>query len=88
MRETVKAIIIALDNHSQSWFLALHKRLELFMFGLHAETMDWLQRQLSQLENWKQDLLDQGHAEIRQLEQIDLHQKWLERQLSALSQSG
>jgi hypothetical protein len=88
MTGIIKTIILALDNHSQLWFLTPNKRLELLMFGLHAETMDWLQRQLSQLENWKQDLLDQGRAEIRQLERIDLHRKWLEGQLSALNQSG
>lgn len=55
------------------------------MFGTHTDTIAWLERQLTELEAWRRDLIGEGACEPCQLEQIDLHRAWLEAQISRLS---
>jgi len=57
------------------------------MFGPHAETIAWLERQLSELEAWRRDLVVEGADEPQRLEQIDLHRTWLEDQILRLASS-
>lgn len=61
---------------------------EVQMHGTHSDTNAWLERQLSELETWRRDLIGEGACEPCQLEQIDLHRTWLEGQLSRLSDSN
>jgi len=54
------------------------------MLGTHADTIDWLENQLRELEIWRRDLIGEGSCETCQLERIDLHRSWLEGQISRL----
>ena len=62
--------------------------LEHDMFGDQFDTRKWLERQLRELEAWRQDLTGDGQGEARQIEQIDLHRQWLETQLARLATLG
>ena len=55
------------------------------MLGTHADTIAWLERQLSELETWRRDLIGEGACESCRLEQIDLHRTWLEDQIYRLA---
>jgi len=57
------------------------------MLGTHADTIDWLERQLRELETWRRELLGEGACEPCRLEQIDLHRTWLEDQIARLHKS-
>lgn len=57
------------------------------MLGTHADTIDWLERQLRELETWRRDLIGEGACEPCRLEQIDLHRSWLEEQIERLTTS-
>ncbi|MEM6653574.1 MAG: hypothetical protein AAGA72_12885 [Pseudomonadota bacterium] len=52
---------------------------------MHTETVEWLERQLRELDAWRRDLVRNGDGERRRLEQIDLHRSWLEEQIQMLS---
>jgi len=54
------------------------------MFRDNLETKAWLERQLRELETWRNDLIHEGRGETCQLEQIDMHRQWLETQISRL----
>ena len=58
------------------------------MLGTHADTIDWLERQLRELETWRRELLGEGACEPCRLEQIDLHRTWLEDQIARLHRSA
>ena len=55
------------------------------MYGTHADAIAWLERQLSELETWRMDLMRDGACESCRLEQIDLHRSWLEAQIAQLA---
>ena len=70
-------------------FVWVKRRIqEVQMHRTHADTIAWLERQLSELEIWRRDLIGEGAGEPCQLEQIELHRTWLEGQISRLTDSN
>ncbi|MEO0450717.1 MAG: hypothetical protein AAFZ74_10420 [Pseudomonadota bacterium] len=47
--------------------------------------IDRLERELSQLLQWREELVNQGVAHQPRLVQIDLHRLWLETQIAILN---
>ncbi|MEQ3746119.1 MAG: hypothetical protein ABNH53_07805 [Henriciella sp.] len=58
------------------------------MLATHAHTIAWPERQLSELETWRREMIGEGACEPCRLEQIDLHRTWLETQISRLIASN
>lgn len=54
------------------------------MHGTHAETISWLERQLSELEQWRIEMLKTDSCAPSRLEQINLHREWLQTQIQKL----
>lgn len=52
---------------------------------MHADTIEWLEGQLRELDVWRRDVIGEGDGEPCRLEQIDSHRSWLERQIHQLS---
>ena len=56
------------------------------MGTVYAETLGWLEQQLKELDRWKHELiLETDMDSAAQLERLQCHRDWLEKQLGDLS---
>ncbi|MEM1105634.1 MAG: hypothetical protein AAGH87_04520 [Pseudomonadota bacterium] len=56
------------------------------MWGTQVEGVAWLEHQLTELDQWRQELVDHGPVDNSlKLEELDSHRDWLERRIADLS---